>query len=191
DWLCAIDQLCLGRCCSGPILDQSDATGAQCGPECDEPRFIGHHYVTRFRYHDGYYDPVEKQFRGFAGAEQVDVGDASAPTLVTHSYFDTGSQFEVMKGKLLRVRTEQEDGKLFSDATTAWTIPPLVLMTGTNGTNVSYVHPVASHTDIVELGHGTPIALESEFDYDYYGNQTRLADYGIVVNGDRSGFDDE
>jgi hypothetical protein len=51
---------------------------------------LGHKYVTKFRYHDGYYDSVEKQFRGFARVEQIDVGDVSAPTLVTRSHFDTG-----------------------------------------------------------------------------------------------------
>jgi RHS repeat-associated protein len=152
---------------------------------------LGHQYVTRFRYHDGYYDPVEKQFRGFARAEQVDVGDASAPTLVTRSYFDTGSQFEAMKGKLLHLTAEQEDGEVFQDVTTTWTIPPVVLMTGTNGTNVSFAHPVASQTEILELGQGTPRTLESEMSYDNYGNQTRLADYGIVDNGNRSAFNDE
>jgi hypothetical protein len=147
--------------------------------------------VTRLQYHDGYYDPVEKQFRGFARAEQVDVGDASAPTLVTQSYFDTGIQFEAMKGKLLRLTTEQEDGEVFQDVTTTWTIPPVVLMIGTNGTNVSFAHPVASQTEILELGQGTPRTLESEMSYDNYGNQTRLADYGIVDNGNRSAFNDD
>ena len=152
---------------------------------------LGHQYVTQFRYHEGYYDPTEKQFRGFGRAEQIDVGDVSAPTLVTRSYFDTGHQYEVMKGKLLRLTTEQEDGKVFNDATTSWTVPPVVLMTGTNGTNVSYVHPVAQQTQIQELGQGTPRTLESEMSYDNYGNQTRQADYGIVVNGDRNAFNDE
>ena len=152
---------------------------------------LGHQYVTLFHYHDGYYDPVEKQFRGFGRAEQVTVGDASAPTLVTRSYFDTGNQFEAMKGKLLRLTTEQEDGEVFQDVTTTWTIPPVVLMTGTNGTNVSFAHPVDSQTEVLELGHGTPRTLESEMSYDNYGNRTRLADYGIVDNGDRSAFDDE
>ncbi len=152
---------------------------------------LGHQYVTQYRYHDGYYDPAEKQFRGFARVEQIDEGDASAPTLVTVSYFDTGAQYEAMKGKLLRLTTEQEDGQVFRDVTTTWTIPPIVLMTGTNGTNVSYAHPLASRTEIDELGQGTPRTLESEMSYDNYGNQTRLADYGIVTNGDRSAFNDE
>jgi hypothetical protein len=50
---------------------------------------LGHEYTTRYRYHDGYYDPFEKQFRGFGEVEQLDVGDASAPTLVSRSHFDT------------------------------------------------------------------------------------------------------
>ena len=103
---------------------------------------LGHQYVTQFRYHDGYYDPAEKQFRGFGWAEQIDVGDVSAPTLVTRSYFDTGHQYEVMKGKLLRLMIEQENGKVFSDSTTTWTVRRLLSLnkasvfsssTGTSG----------------------------------------------------------
>ncbi|HTL58005.1 MAG TPA: toxin TcdB middle/N-terminal domain-containing protein [Candidatus Limnocylindrales bacterium] len=152
---------------------------------------LGHAYVTQFRYHDGYYDSVEKQFRGFERVEQLDIGDGTAPTLVSRSYFDTGREYEAMKGKVLRLTLEQADGNVFSDAVTTWTIPPVVLMVGTNGTNVSYAHPVGKLTQIEELGQGTPRSLEQEFGYDTYGNQTRLADYGIVVNGDRTAFGDE
>jgi YD repeat-containing protein len=152
---------------------------------------LGHTYVSRFQYHDGYYDPQEKQFRGFGRVEQVEVGDATAPTLVTRSYFDTGNVYEAMKGKLLRLTTMQEDGSVFSDAVTTWTTPPVVLMVGTNGTNVSYAHPVDKLIQVEELGQETPRALEQEFSYDNYGNQTRMADYGIVVTGNRSAFNDE
>ena len=152
---------------------------------------LGHQYVTQYGYHNGYYDPVQKQFRGFGGADQTDLGDPTAPTLVSRSVFDTGQTYEAMKGKLLRITTEQEDGEVFQDVTTTWTIPPVVLMTGTNGTNVSFAHPVASQTQIEELGQGTPRTLESEFNYDNYGNQTTNADYGIVENDDRTAFNDE
>lgn len=152
---------------------------------------LGHHYVTQFRYHDAYYDPVEKQFRGFARAEQIDVGDPSAPTLVSRSYFDTGRDYEAMKGKLLRATTQTEDGRVFMESFTAWTVPPRVLMTGTNGQTVSYVNAVGSTNLILELGRGTARRLESETDYDQFGNQTRAANFGIVENGDRTAFDDE
>jgi len=53
-------------------------------------------YVTDFAYRDGYYDPLEKQFRGFAFVKQVDHGDEqcadrTAPTLVTRFGFHTGA----------------------------------------------------------------------------------------------------
>ena len=152
---------------------------------------LGHTYVTRFRFHNGYYDPVEKQFRGFARVEQIDMGDATAPTLVTRSYFDTGRDFEAMKGKLLRLTTEQEDGAVFEDNETTWTIPPAVLYTGTNGTNVVFAHPTGIVKLVNELGQGTERRLETETDFDTFGNQTRSADYGVVEDGDRSAFNDE
>ena len=152
---------------------------------------LGHSYLTRFRYHDGYYDPVEKQFRGFSRVEQIDVGDDTAPTEVTKSVFDTGRVFEAMKGRLLGLSTETEDGRVFQVESTAWISPPKLLLTGTNGLEVRYAHPVASTRRILELGQGTERWLESEMQYDAFGNQTRHADYGIVENGDRSAFDDE
>lgn len=152
---------------------------------------LGHQYVTRYRYHNGYYDGVEKEFRGFARVEQIDVGDATAPTLVTRFHFDTGRQHEALKGKVLRQTAEQEDGKVFWDETTMWTTPPKILMTGLNAQVVQYAHPTATARRVIELGQGEERLLETECAYDNFGNKTRNANYGIVVNGDRSAFDDE
>jgi RHS repeat-associated protein len=152
---------------------------------------LGHEYVTRYRYHDGYYDPVQKQFRGFAEVEQVDVGDTSAPTLVSRSHFDTGRTFDAMKGRLLRASAETEDGAMFSREATTWANPPRPIRTGINGVTVRFAHPVASVKEILERGAGTPRRLESETEYDDYGNLIRQSDYGIVENGNRSAFDDE
>jgi hypothetical protein len=110
---------------------------------------------------------------------------------VSRSYFDTGRLYESMKGKVLRVTAETEDGHVFTETSTAWTIPPRVLMIGTNGQPVNYVNAVGSTNLVLELGQGTACRLESETDYDPFGNQTRHADYGIVENGDRTAFDDE
>lgn len=44
---------------------------------------------------------------------------------------------------------------------------------------------------VKELGVGIERRLESGRDFDNYGNQTLQADYGIVVDGDRSAFNDE
>jgi hypothetical protein len=66
-----------------------------------------------------------------------------------------------------------------------------MVRTGTNGLVVRFAHPVASVTEILERGADTPRRLESETQYDDYGNVTRVSDYGIVEDGDRSAFDDE
>jgi RHS repeat-associated protein len=58
-------------------------------------------YLTEFSYHDGYYDPFEKEFRGFAFARKVERGDdrlseggpapeVNSPTAVTRLAFHTG-----------------------------------------------------------------------------------------------------
>jgi hypothetical protein len=117
---------------------------------------LGHEYTTRFRYHNGYYDAVEKQFRGFAEVEQIGVGDSSAPTLVSRSHFDTGRSFDAMKGRLLKASSETEDGGVFSRETTTWVDPPRILRTGTNGMLVRFAHPVATAREIIECAKGRP-----------------------------------
>jgi len=152
---------------------------------------LGHQYVTRYRYHNGYYDAEEKEFRGFAQADQIQIGDATAPTLVTRSWFDTGREHEALKGKLLRQNAGQEDGKLFWDEMTRWTTPPKTLKTGVNGQPVHYAHPTSTARRVIEVGQGEERLLESEMGYDDFGNAILHANYGIVVAGDRSAFDDE
>ncbi|MBK8002254.1 MAG: VCBS repeat-containing protein [Verrucomicrobia bacterium] len=152
---------------------------------------LGHEYVTRYSYHDGYYDSVEKQFRGFAKVEEVEQGDETAPTLVSRSSFDTGRAFDAMKGRLLSSTSETEAGEIFSRETTTWANPPRLIRTGTNGQVIRFAHPVATTREILERGVGTPRRLESEVEFDGYGNRTRSSDFGIVVGGDRSAFDDE
>jgi len=152
---------------------------------------LGHRYVTDFHYHDGYYDPVEKQFRGFARVEQVDLGDTSAPTLLTRSHFDTGREHETMKGRLLRLTTEAEEGGQFTDESTDWLLPPAVLHEGLDGRVVAFAHPVHTTRVVKEMGQGTERRLESEVGYDRFGNQLFHHDYGLVEPGNRSAFNDE
>jgi RHS repeat-associated protein len=53
-------------------------------------------YITDYVYRDGFYDPLEKQFRGFAFVKQIDRGDErfggdAAPTMITRYGFHTGA----------------------------------------------------------------------------------------------------
>jgi RHS repeat-associated protein len=152
----------------------------------------GHAYLTRFEYHDGYYDASEKQFRGFERVEQIEVGDPTVPTLVTRSHFDVGQALQSMKGKLLRLTTESEDGRTFWDETTEWQNPPRLLHAGAApGDEVRYAHPVGTTRTLRELGQGQGRRLETTFEFDNFGNQIRHADFGVVEDGNRSALDDE
>ncbi|HAM73307.1 MAG TPA: hypothetical protein DCM86_16865 [Verrucomicrobiales bacterium] len=152
---------------------------------------LGHAYRSEFRYHDGYYDPVEKQFRGFARSEELQVGDAAAPTLVREATFDVGQAFAAMKGRQLRIVERGEGGGEFHREETAWILPPSLLSIGTNGVEVRFAHEVSKTSLITEQGQGTPVTTLTEMTVDRFGNTTELAEQGVVAAGDPLAGKDE
>jgi RHS repeat-associated protein len=152
---------------------------------------LGHTYETRYRYHDGFYDGVEQEFRGFGRVEVIEVGDASALTLVTTSHFDTGRTHKAMKGRLRRLVTAEDSGAVFTDETTDWDTPPRLLHRGTDGREVRYAAPTRKRTRILEKGQGTERTTLSEMVFDEHGNQTVQRDFGIVEGDNRNAFNDE
>lgn len=47
--------------------------------------------VTRYAWHDGYYDPLERAFRGFGYVESWDAGSASIPPVYTRTWYLLGA----------------------------------------------------------------------------------------------------
>lgn len=147
---------------------------------------------TKFRYHDGYYDPVDLEFRGFGIVEATEIGDRSTPTLVTSSEYDTGRAHRGLKGKLLKEVASDEHGSVFYESVTTWTAPPVALHQGNDGRAITFAHPLRIERTIREGGLGKPVRLLREMEFDRYGNQSRDADYGVVeVGGERSVEGDE
>jgi len=151
---------------------------------------LGNVSVRRIAYRDGHYSvPFYRIFTGFAEVVEVLEGDASAPSLVTRHFFDTGSETFEMRGKLLRERAEAEDGSVFYDETTQWDAP--VLHTGTDGRLVIFPHPVARSRDVFEQGRGAPRRIASELVYDSYGNLVEHRELGVVEDSDPRAAHDE
>ncbi|NUN95780.1 MAG: VCBS repeat-containing protein, partial [Candidatus Omnitrophica bacterium] len=159
---------------------------------------LGHHYTTEIMYHEGYYDGVEKEFRGFARSEQLDFGDDSQPTLVSEHHFDVGDTAEALKGKTLRVVRKNTMGQVFDEEITEWStrvlhtvseLPDSLLAP----TQVTFPFPVVKRQIIREepTGPSDPVILESEFAHDDYGNKVMEANYGRVEGGNRGAGDDE
>jgi len=161
-------------------------------------------YTNRYQYHEGYYDAEEKEFRGFAWVEQIQVGDESAPSLLTQSHMDTGRDDESMKAKLLSVNagkgveaftyrgtTILEAENLFFTETNFWAVPK-TLYTGFDGREVVFAYHTNTVKTLLEEGRGSPKTIEIATAYDNYGNATWVAHYGVVgTNRNRSYFDDE
>ncbi len=139
---------------------------------------LGDEYATQFAYHDGYYDPEEKQFRGFARVEQIDVGDESAPTLITQSRFDTGFANEALKGKILTLSTTDSSGEIFNRETTTWEVA--TLYAGSDDRFVCHAQARSVETKILEQGRGHPKVTRINHDYDTYGNVLKESDWGII-----------
>ena len=76
-------------------------------------RISGNHFITRYAYHHGYFDGVEREFRGFGMVEQYDTAEMAAltaggalpdatniepashvPPVLTRTWFHTGAFFD-------------------------------------------------------------------------------------------------
>jgi len=152
---------------------------------------LGNNYLTYLKYHNGYYDSNEHEFRGFSCVEQIESGDATAPTLVTKIIFDTGRNIEAMKGKILsKVISEQNVPEYFQKEITKWS-EPVILKNGINNKPVIFIHPSSVTLKINEQGRGIPKIINTEYEYDQYGNLTHLKKYGIIEDNNKAIFNDE
>ncbi len=111
---------------------------------------------TEYRYHDGYYEGIEQEFRGFGAADAIEVGDDAEPTGITRTYFDQGRRpgdiasdrladnpNEALKGHNYLTETFDELGTYLSTKHTTLTVRRL--LAGLDGRSVSFGY--VSRTD--------------------------------------------
>lgn len=155
---------------------------------------MGSIYRTQLTYRNGYYDAMEREFRGFETAVRTDVGNASqgAPSLVTEYLFYTGADIEALKGKPRRVERRESGGAIFDRVSSTWQTRqlPWIMATG-EPRHVTFCFQQDETSNILEKGNGTPVELLKEMEWDNHGNQTKLAEFGRVEGTNRSAWDDE
>ncbi|MCC6874432.1 MAG: hypothetical protein IT378_09035, partial [Sandaracinaceae bacterium] len=104
---------------------------------------------SRFRYHDGYYEGIEQEFRGFGAADATTVGDWNNPTVHSRTWFLQGRRptdiaddrlaenpNEALKGREVRTEVFDDEGTYLSSSLA--TVAIRRLMTGLDGRAVSY-----------------------------------------------------
>jgi len=138
-------------------------------------------YKKEFQYHNGYYDGVEKEFRGFEKADQIEIGDASIPTLIMAYTFDTGIEHEALKGKPLSYKTMTENKDVFYDEQYVWDLKKIAVGLF-DERKVIFPYQKLKIRNVMEKGNGKPVQLEWEYKYDNYGNLKRYIEYGRPEN---------
>lgn len=140
--------------------------------------------VTSYIYRDGYYDGVEKAFRGFERVESFGAGDEFQEEGRVELLYEIGVDDIYRKGLLLRVETFSADRSLNESFTEYGDCDVAGIPEGTEFP-IRYICSLATERVIKE---GRPeaewVRTRQETTYDGYGNMTLSADLGVVSVGD-------
>jgi RHS repeat-associated protein len=111
--------------------------------------------VTEYRYHDGYYEGIEQEFRGFGAADAIAIGDEYEGTSITRTHFHQGKRpndiaadrladnpNEALKGREFLTEVFDESGKVLKTSHATYAVR--ALMQGLNGVGISYAYVRAS-----------------------------------------------
>ncbi|MEL6180725.1 MAG: toxin TcdB middle/N-terminal domain-containing protein, partial [Myxococcota bacterium] len=131
--------------------------------------------VTRYQYHDGFYDGIEKQFRGYARVEIFTIGDEAHEDGHTITTFDVGATDPYRNGLMLTHVNRSADRVLSEDSITYEDCP---LDEIPEGTSLPIRHVCAtSATQIIQEGTDPEhhITIESDMEYDVMGTSSSAA----------------
>ncbi|MCE7990204.1 MAG: hypothetical protein DYG89_54375 [Caldilinea sp. CFX5] len=158
----------------------------------------GDDYTIDYHYRDGYYDGVQKEFRGFVRSQETKVGDETAATTVTNLTYDVGMSDEAHKGLLVESEILAAGGHCAGDFAGCFvrTINQLETRTVVAAEQTATGKPIAyafvKQTDsFVHEQQAQPVQLRQTFAQDEYGNQTQQFDYGQVCGEDVTCGNDE
>lgn len=144
--------------------------------------------IVTYRYHSGFYDGVEKQFRGYEQVERellADMSrDAQEPGLFIDDY-DVGKTLPQLAGTRSRARAYAGTGPtqaLLTDTTTLWEGCP-VADVGVTTPSIAFVCQRATNTTFVERDVANTVTTRAEYEYDGYGNTTTTRELGVIHYG--------
>jgi RHS repeat-associated protein len=155
----------------------------------------GDAYTIDYHYRDGYYDGIQKEFRGFARSEEIKRGDESAATTLTRLFYDVGTENESRKGMLLESEVLAENGQCTGSYQGCYQRTVNQIATRflvDEGENKRVSHSYVMQTDsFVHEQQAQPVQLRQSFEQDNFGNTTKEFNYGIVCGDDVTCGNDE
>ena len=146
----------------------------------------GLHERMVYRYHDGFYDGVERQFRGYESVERELVSDvmrdAQEPGL-TVELFDVGRTEPALAGVLKTRTISALSGTTRVPLREERVLYQLCPVAETGTTAVKWPCQRATTTVLLERTPADAVTVRSEQEYDGYGNVTRATNLGVVNLG--------
>ena len=141
------------------------------------------HEITTYRYHDGFYDGQEKQFRGYERVEMTLAGDASQEEGLTEYAYDVGATDTYRNGLVLREALSSGGEPIRETETTYAECDVAEVPDGTE-LPVKFICPTATRTTVQERAPESEwVVIESTSEYDGYGNVTLQSDLGVTAIG--------
>ncbi|MEO0812993.1 MAG: toxin TcdB middle/N-terminal domain-containing protein, partial [Myxococcota bacterium] len=151
------------------------------------------HDVVEFRYRDGFYDGIERQFRGYAQVEQIIPGDASLEDGRTLSLYNVGDTQPHLNGQLVFERRESggrvidEVANTYGEATecSLAEVPDNSTLQALGRRTIGFPCLVASEKVVQEgLASSAHVTIGETMEYgDGYGNVTRSSQMGFTSIG--------
>lgn len=136
-----------------------------------------------FRYHNGYFDAIEQQFRGFIDVDVSVEGDAATEAGEQSLHFDVGQTDPYLKGLLLSqasfsaerpLQTVDSDYRDCEVGGVPEGIVPAVRFVCKDQTRIAVREGAAASQWVV---------IQEDYDYDAYGNQIELSRHGVTSVG--------
>ncbi|MEL6182878.1 MAG: toxin TcdB middle/N-terminal domain-containing protein, partial [Myxococcota bacterium] len=141
------------------------------------------HEVTQYRYHDGFYDGIEKQFRGYARVEVHLLGDDTQQPGLTQYQFDVGAQDPYTHGLMLSQQVWSDNTPLYEQTSSYGPCPLAEIPEGTQ-LPVKYICQQAMHKVLKEGDDVSQWAtITSHMEYDGYGNVVLSSQLGVTDIG--------
>ncbi len=141
--------------------------------------------TRRFRYHQGYYDGEEKQFRGFESVEIMEPGDETSEEALILEQYDLGVEDSYRNGLMLSREIRGAEGRSIEYLEKEYRDCPL---TGIPENGLLFpIRFLCQTSEITTAREGLSeadwVQSEERVQYDGYGNVTLKSDLGIVSIG--------
>ncbi len=141
------------------------------------------HEINRYRYHSGFYDGIEKQYRGFERVETQMPGDDFHESGLTRAFYDVGAEDPYRNGLMLTSEVFSADRPLGATETIFEDCPVAEVPQGTEFP-VRYVCQTRMVNTVKEGADESQwVTTEARMQYDGYGNVVRSENLGITAIG--------